>query len=350
MTEPAASMPTALEAHAGLALARRGKWRRAELAFWALVVLLVVALPNRYLLINEIAILALFALSLDLILGYAGIVSLGHAAFFGTGAYVAGLLAMHGVPDLALGLAIAAVAAGALGLATSFLVLRGADLTRLMVTLGVALVLGEVANQLPSVTGGADGLQGIPPGLVLGLFAFDLFGRTACLYSLTVLFVLFLVARRIVNSPYGLSLRSIRDNALRAAAVGIPVSGRLIAIYAIAAAYAGVAGALLAQTTQFVSLDVFAFDRSADVLLVLIIGGAGYLYGGLLGAVAFRVLQDVFSTITPQHWQFFMGLVLVILVLVGRDRLGKGVGAIVPRLVAGSAKKAGLAHSPGARP
>jgi branched-chain amino acid transport system permease protein len=174
------------------------------------------------------------------------------------------------------------------------------------------------------------------PGPVLGLFSFDIFGRTASLYSVTTLCVMFLLARRIVNSPFGLSLRSIRDNPLRAAAIGIPVSRRLVAIYTVAAAYAGVAGALLAQTTQFVSLDVFDFSRSADVLLVLIIGGTGYLYGGLIGAAAFRVLQDGFAAITPQHWQFWIGLVLVVLVLVGRGRLvgaaWRALGAIAGRL------------------
>ena len=164
-----------------------------------------------------------------------------------------------------------------------------------MVTLGVALVLGEIANQASWLTGGADGLQGITMGPILGLFEFDIFGTTAYAYSLVVTFLLFVIARRIVVSPFGLSLRAIRDNPLRARAVGIPVNRRLVAIYTLAAAYAGVAGALLAQTTQFVSLDVLAFHRSADVMLVLVIGGVGYLYGGLIGAVVFKVLQDVLS-------------------------------------------------------
>ena len=171
-----------------------------------------------------------------------------------------------------------------LGFVTSFLVLRGSDLTRIMVTLGVALVLREIANRYAWLTGGADGLQGVEMQPLLGLFRFDMFGHTAYCYALGVLFVLFLLARRIVNSPFGLSLLSIKGNPLRAAAVGIPVNGRLVAVYTIAAGYAGVAGALLTQTTAFASLDVFDFDRSADLLLVLIIGGTGYLYGGLIGA------------------------------------------------------------------
>ena len=323
MMAQATSDIAAIEAGLARAFVRRARWRLSEILFWIAALLVILAWPSRSLLFNEIAILALFALSLDLILGYAGIVSLGHAAFFGTGAYVAGLLTKEGLTDPTLGLAIAATSAAALGFATSFLVLRGADLTRLMVTLGVALVLFEIANQWSALTGGADGLQGVAPGPVLGFFGFDIFGRTASLYSFATLFLMFVLARRIAASPFGLSLCAIRDNPLRAAAIGIPVSRRLIAIYTVAAAFAGVAGALLAQTTQFVSLDVFDFARSADVLLVLIIGGTGYLYGGLVGAVAFKVLQDIFSAITPQHWQFWIGFVLVALVLARRERLAR---------------------------
>jgi branched-chain amino acid transport system permease protein len=302
-----------------------------EIAFWLVAVATLFFLPERHLILNEIAIIGLFALSLDLILGYAGIVSLGHAAFFGLGAYAAGILAKNGIGDPLIGLGVAAITAAILGFVTSFLVLRGSDLTKLMVTLGVALVLGELANQMSWLTGGADGLQGISMGPILGLFEFDIFGTVAYTYSLMVTFVLFVLARRIVVSPFGLSLRSIRDNPLRARAVGIPVNRRLVAIYTLAAAYAGVAGALLAQTTQFVSLDVLAFHRSADVMLVLVIGGVGYLYGGLIGAVFFKVLQDVLSAWTPQYWQFWIGLILVLLVLVGRERLTDRGRALWPR-------------------
>jgi branched-chain amino acid transport system permease protein len=209
----------------------------------------------------------------------------------------------------------------ALGFVTSFLVLRGSDLTRLMVTLGVALVLRELANRYSNITGGADGLQGITMHPILGHFRFDMFGHNGYAYCLSVLFVLFLVARRIVNSPFGLSLRAVKGNPLRAPAIGISASRRLVAIYTIAAAYAGVAGALLTQTTAFASLAVFDFDRSADLLLVLIIGGAGYLYGGLLGAIVFKFMQDWLSAMTPQYWPFWIGLILVAIVLIGRDRM-----------------------------
>ncbi len=306
-------------------LARRARWRWPEIVLWLVAFGALLMPAGKYLILNEIAILALFALSLDLILGYAGIVSLGHAAFFGAGAYTAGLLAKHVTGDPLAGLALAIAVAAVLGFLTSFLVLRGSDLTRLMVTLGVALVLGELANALPHISGGADGLQGVIMGKLLGRFEFDLFGRTAYAYSLTTLFVLMLLARRIVHSPFGLSLMSIRRNALRAGALGVPVHSRLIAAYTLAAAYAGAAGALLAQTTAFVSLDVFEFHRSADVLLVLIIGGAGWLYGGIAGAVIYTALQDGFASLTPQYWQFWIGLFLVGFVMIGRQRFVGGL-------------------------
>jgi branched-chain amino acid transport system permease protein len=313
-------------------LARRARWRIAEVAFWVLAFAAVFLPPGKHLLLNEVAILALFALSLDLILGYAGIISLGHAAFFGTGAYAAGLLCKLVTPDPLVGMAVAIVAAAVMGFVTSFLVLRGTDLTRLMVTLGVALVLHEVANALPQWTGGADGLQGMAVGPLLGRFDFDLYGRTAYAYSLTTLFVLFLLARRIVYSPFGLSLMAIRRNTLRASALGVPVNRRLVAVYTLAAAYAGAAGALLAQTTAYVSLEVLEFQRSADVLLALIIGGAGWLYGGITGAILFKVLHDTLSSSSPQFWMFWMGLFLVVLALVGRERLSGGVRGLLARV------------------
>jgi branched-chain amino acid transport system permease protein len=310
--------PSAVAAH----LLRGAPWRPAEIAFWLAIAALVFLIPSRALLINEILLAGLFALSLDLVLGYAGIVSLGQAAFFGVGAYGAGILANAGLADPIFGLVAASLIAGALGFLTGPLLLRGSDLTRLMVTLGIALLLGEVANRNAWATGGADGLSlAVRP--VLGFFPIDFTGqRNAALYSLAVLFLLFVIARRVVQSPFGLSVRAIKENRLRAGALGIPAAQRLVTIYAIAAAYAGASGALVAQTTGIVSLDVFEFHRSADVMLMLIIGGAGYLYGGLIGAAFFIILKDVLSTATPEYWEFWVGLPLVALVLVGRDRVG----------------------------
>jgi branched-chain amino acid transport system permease protein len=310
------------QAEVGLYARQHARWRLSEIAFWIVALACAFVFPSRYLIMTDIVRLALFALSLDLILGYAGIVSLGHAAFFGVGAYCAGLFALHGIiGEPVLALVAAGLVAMALGFVTSFLVIRGADLTRLMVTLGIALLLEALAERFSDITGGTDGLQGIEMQPILGLLAFDMFGKVGFFYCLAVLFALFLLARRIVHSPFGLSLRAIKNNPLRAAAIGIPVNRRLIAIYTLAAFYAGIAGALFTQSTALASLDVFSFERSADLMLVLVIGGTGYLYGGLIGALVFRMLQEVFSTITPQYWQFWIGLVLVVIVLVGRQRL-----------------------------
>ncbi|MEB0058874.1 MULTISPECIES: branched-chain amino acid ABC transporter permease [unclassified Variovorax] len=308
---------------ARLALLNKARWRPWEFVVWIVAFALPWLVPSHALLVNEIAIVALFAMSLDLILGYAGIVSLGHAAFFGFGAYAAALFAKLVMPDPTVGLFVAIVLSAALGTIASVTILRGSDLTRLMVTLGTALLLLELANKLDWLTGGADGLQGVVMAPVLGFFEFDLFGRTAATYSLVVMLVLFLLMRRLVHSPFGATLKAIRDNRLRAMAIGIPVAARLVTIYTVAAGVAGAAGALLAQTTGFASLDVLAFDRSADVLLMLVIGGVGWLYGGVAGAIVFKLLQNWLSAVTPQYWMFWIGLILVILVLVGRERLFK---------------------------
>jgi branched-chain amino acid transport system permease protein len=296
-------------------------WRWWEIVLWAAALASPWALASHALIINEIAIVALFALSLDLILGYSGIVSLGHAAFFGMGAYSAALFSKYVNPDPLLGLAVGMSTATVLGAICSATILRGTDLTRLMVTLGVALILMELANKMDWLTGGADGLQGVMMGPLLGRFEFDLYGQTAAWYSLTVLLVLFVLARRFVGSPFGATLKAIHDNRLRAMAIGIPVSQRLAVVYTVAAGAAGAAGALLAQTTGFASLDVFEFHRSADVMLMLVIGGVGWLYGGVVGALVFKLMQDFISSITPQYWTFWIGLFLVVLVLVGRERL-----------------------------
>jgi branched-chain amino acid transport system permease protein len=281
----------------------RARWGLAEYAFWAIAIALYFLMPNKLMLLSEIAILGLLALSIDLVLGFAGIVTLGQGAFFGVGAYAAGLAAKYGAGDAPwsdplLGLLIGGGVAGLLGFVTSFLVLRGSDLTRLMVTLGVALIVEELVNQMKWLTGGSDGLQGVMPSAVLGIWEFDLYGKTAYLYSLTLL--------------------AIKGNPLRTRAIGLPINGRLVTVYTIGAFYAGVAGALVTQTTQFASPDYVAFHRSADALLMLVFGGAGHLYGGLIGSVIFRVMQDYLGNITPQYWQFWLGLMLVLLVLLVR--------------------------------
>ncbi len=313
---------TPLAQNVAKSVRRRVRWSPLEIAFWVLAFAAIWLFPQKHLILTETAILALLALSLDLILGYAGIISLGHAAFFGVAGYVSGLLAKYGIiNEPVLALFCSALVAAALGFVTSFLLLRGSDLTRLMVTLGIALMLGEVANRYSNITGGADGLQGITIAPILGRFQFDIFGHTGYVYCLTVLFICFLLARRIVASPFGLSLRAVKGNALRAAALGVPVNRRLVASYTVAAFFAGISGALLTQTTAFCSLDVLSLERSADLLLVLIIGGTGYLYGGLIGAVIYKFMQDWIASLTPQYWQFWIGLMLVLIVLIGRERM-----------------------------
>ena len=323
------------QAEAAAFLNAKRRWRIWELALWLAAIAAIFLLPSQLLILTEIGILGLFAVSLDLILGYAGIVSLGHTAFFGLGAYAAGILARDYVAEPVTGLAFAGLVSGIFGLATSFLVLRGSDLTRLMTTFGVAMLLAELGNQMTFLTGGADGLSGISMSPILGLFEFDLWGRTGYIYCLAVLIGLTFLARRIVHSPFGLSLMAIKRNPRRAAMLGISPKRRIVAIYTVSAAYAGIAGALLTQTTNFVSPDVLAFHRSADVLLVLVIGGAGYLYGGIFGAIIFTLLRDWLSVATPQYWMFWIGLILVAIVMIGRERLTGWPGLLAARFRGG---------------
>jgi branched-chain amino acid transport system permease protein len=290
------------------------RWRPLEIAFWLATLLPFVLAPNYLSLASQIAITALFALSLDLILGYAGIVSLGHAAFFGVGAYTAGLIAKHYFAEPLTGLLAAALLAGMVGYATSHIIVRFRHLALIMLTLGLGLLLHEAANSASALTGGADGLQGFRVPSVLG-FRFDLYGTTAYAYALAVLFVCFLVARRIIHSPFGLALRGIRENATRMPAIGAPSRAHLRKVYTIAAVIAGIAGAVLTHTTSTVSLEVLSFGRSADVLVILILGGAGRLYGGIVGAIIYMVARDQFSGINPQYWYFWIGLLLVAVVV-----------------------------------
>lgn len=315
-------------------LRQAASWRPLELAFWLLTLAAFFFLPRQLVLLSRVAVMGLFALSLDLILGYAGIISLGQAAFFGLGGYTAGILAQQGWGEPISGLAAAGLTAGLLGFATSFLVLRGSDLTRLMVTIGICLMLYEMANKMRWLTGGADGLQGVVIWPVLGIWDFDLLGRTAYVYSLIVLFLLFLLVRRIVHSPFGLALRGIKENALRMPAIGTPVARRLVKVYTMSAALAGIAGALLTQTTQFVSLDVLSFGKSAEVLLMVVLGGTAALYGGLLGALALICAQYLLSGISPEYWQFWIGAAFVALVFLARGGLmglAQGAGSLAAR-------------------
>ena len=292
--------------------------RAIEIAFWLIPVAAFFLLPGYLVLGSQILIVALFALSLDLILGYAGIVSLGHAAFFGLGAYTAGILAVKGWGEPISGLLAGGAMAALAGFIVSFLVVRGEDLARLMVTLGIGLLLFEAANKAAFLTGGVDGLSGVVMWKLLGVFAFDIGGKTAYVYSFVVLLAAFIALRRLVASPFGLSLTGIRENKQRMPAIGAPVQGRLVAAYTIGAAIAGVAGALLAQTTQFVGLDTLGFNRSAELMIRLVLGGTGRLYGAIIGTAVFMIAQDYLSGINPVYWQFWLGLGMVLFVFFAR--------------------------------
>ncbi|HEX3537417.1 MAG TPA: branched-chain amino acid ABC transporter permease [Stellaceae bacterium] len=300
------------------AFARRHRYRPLEALPWVLAVAVFAAFPSYLPLGAQVLATILFALSADLVLGYAGIVTLGQAAFFGTGAYTAGILAANGwgepITDLFAAMAVAAL----VGFFSGLIVLRTSGLTLLMQTLVVATLLREAANKASFITGGDDGLQGMDVWPVFGVFQFDLFGRTAYLYCLAVLFLCWLVARHIVHSPFGRSLTGIRENQRRMHAIGAPVMRRRLIVYTIAAAFAGAAGALIAQTTGFVGLGVLSLDRSGTVLIMLIIGGVGRLYGAFIGVPLYMIAQDRFSTIDPVYWYFWIGLLMVVVVVFAR--------------------------------
>ena len=289
---------------------------------WAAAVAIFFALPEYLPLGARILVYVLFALSLDLILGYAGIITLGHTAFFGLGAYVAGILgAKLGVGDPLLQMAGAAAAAALLGAATGAVILRTKGLTLLMLTLAITSILLEVANKATELTGGADGLSGIVVAPILGLFRFDMFGKTAYLYCLLALFTSWWIVRRIVYSPFGASLAGIRENVTRAHAIGSPAYARLVAVYTISATMAGCAGALLTQTNQFVGLNVLSFEFAGELLVMLVLGGVGRIYGAFVGPLAYMIAQDQLAKQFPEYWYFGIGLLLVVVVLFARGGL-----------------------------
>jgi len=310
------------------AFARRHRHHPLEALPWAVSVAAFAVFPSYLPLGSQILATILFALSADLVLGYAGIVTLGHAAFFGTGAYTAGILAANGWGEPISGLLAATVAAALVGLLSGLIVLRTTGLALLMQTLVVATLLHEAANKASSITGGDDGLQGMDVWPIFGFFRFDLFGRTAYVYCLVVLFLGWWIARRVVHSPFGRSLTGIRENVLRMHAIGAPVVRRRLVIYTISAALAGTSGAVIAQTTQFVGLGTLSLDRSGGVLIMLIIGGVGRLYGAFIGVPLYMIAQDRFSEVEPVYWYFWIGLLMVIVVLFGRG----GVLGLVDRL------------------
>jgi branched-chain amino acid transport system permease protein len=290
--------------------------RWTEFLPWLIAGVVFFALPEYLALGARILIYILFALSLDLILGYAGIITLGHSAFFGLGAYVAGCMsAKAGITDPFVQLAAAAGAAGLLGVLTGAVILRTRALTLLMLTLAITSILLEVANKWTSMTGGADGLSGVTVAPILGYFRFDLFGRTAFIYCLIALFLGWWLVRRLIYSPFGAMLTGMRENTTRMHAVGAPVYLRLVAVYTMSAVMAGVAGGLLTQTNQFVGLNVLGFELAGELLVMLILGGVGRIYGAFIGPVVYFIAQDYLAKQFPEYWYFGIGFILVLVVI-----------------------------------
>jgi branched-chain amino acid transport system permease protein len=303
-------------------MGRRHRFHLGEALPWILMIAAFFLFPDRVTFGTQVLIAIMFTLSLDLILGYAGIVTLGHAAFFGIGAYTVALLSAR----LHWGEPISALAAGALlaalaGFISGWFLLRYRGLTLLMLTLATAILVQELGNYRSDITGGYDGVPGMEIWPLLGLFENDLFGRTYYIYVAVLLLLIFYVIRRIVYSPFGQALTGIRENVRRMHAIGSPVHRRLVASYTLAAAIAGAAGALFAQSTAYATLGVFDFDNSAKVMVMLILGGAGRLYGAFVGAPIYMILEDNLAKLSPAFWQFGIGLLLVLTVLFARRGL-----------------------------
>ena len=307
-------------AHTGSYLADP-RVRAIEWLPWVVALICYFVAPTYLPLGSYILIMILFALSLDLILGYAGIVTLGHAAYFGFGAYIAAILAVRVTADPLIGILVAGGGAGILGWLTGLVILRTRGLTLLMLTLAITSICYEIANKATALTGGADGLGGFSMKPILGLFKFDLYNKTAFLYCLLFLFLGWWVVRRIIYSPFGASLTGMRDNVQRMHALGSPVYQRLVAVYTISATLAGIAGALLTHTTEFVGLKVLSFDLSGDLLVMLILGGVGRIYGAFVGPVIYLVAQDSLAKQFPEYWYFGIGLMLVLVVIFARGGL-----------------------------
>lgn len=277
--------------------------------------------PDQLPLAARIAAMAIFVMSLDLVVGYGGLATLGHSALFGVGAYAAGLFAAHVSGNPLLGLAVGAAFGALLALLSGTFLLRYEGLTFLMLTIAVSQIIQNLASKLRHWTGGEDGLSNFTIDKILGIASFDLEGRVAFLYCATVMLVCLVLMRFLMGSPFGLACLGIHQNRTRMVAIGSSIRSNLLRLYVWAGVFAGLSGALTAQVTQIVGLDSLGFELSADGLVMLVLGGVGSLYGAIAGTAIFMAVHHTAAAIDPYHWLFIIGGMLVFLVLFPREQL-----------------------------
>lgn len=318
-------------------------WQRsAKTDFIAVLVIAAVAIglyfifPSSLALLTRIVAIMLLVLSIDLVTGFAGVATLGHAALFGAGAYAAGIAAAKfGITDPLLMLAIGAIAGMVAGGLSSLVILRGHGLSQLVLSIAVVQLAHEGANKLSAWTGGSDGLSGIMPAPLFGLFRFDLWGRTAYVMAVVLLILVFLAVRMVVRSPFGMLCRGIKQDPLRVRAMGAPVYATLVQMYVISGAVAGLGGALSAIATKVVGLDSLSFNLSAEALVMLVLGGAGNLFGAMIGTLVFVWFEDLVSAINPFHWLTIVGALLICVVLFAPKGLTGAALALLARFRGG---------------
>ncbi|WP_105382883.1 branched-chain amino acid ABC transporter permease [Neorhizobium alkalisoli] len=272
--------------------------------------------PDNLALLTRILAVALLVLALDLVTGYCGVATLGHAALFGSGAYAAGILSAHyGINDPLL-MTLGGIVAGAVaGLLCAVVMLRAHGLPQLVLSIALIYLFHELANKASSWTGGSDGLSGIMPDPVFGVYEFDLFGHTAYFFGVALLLIAFVLLRLVVRSPFGMLCRGIKEDPLRIRAMGASPNAALAKMYVISGAVAGTGGALSAISTQVVALDALSFTQSAEALVMLVLGGTGSLFGALAGTLIFMLFEDYVSAANPFHWLTMVGVLLIAVVL-----------------------------------
>ena len=288
---------------------------RAVAIMLALAAFGYVLFPDDLAFLTRLISIALLVLSLDLVTGYCGVATLGHSAIFGVSAYLVGNICLAGHSDPLLLLVAGALAGALMGLASGALITRFKGLPQLVLSIAVGQLIAALANKLSKLTGGSDGLSGISPGRVFGIYAFDMYGRTGYVFSVAVLIVVFVVLLRVVRSPFGLLCRAIKDDSLRARMIGARVYPRLVFMYGVSGVVAGIGGALAAINTGVVGLDSVSFERSAEALVMLVLGGAGSLWGALIGSIVFQVFEHYVSAANPFHWMTMVGALLIAVVL-----------------------------------